>query len=559
MQPLLMNYKTRMRTVLWRPWLLYGVLGLAVLAPLVRPGYILTLDMVFTPNLHMPTSSSNDYLFRVLLYGLHLLLPSDLIEKALLFAILLLAGTGMYRLVDYLKRTDADTYHIVGSYVAGMFYMINPFTYDRFMAGQYEVLLGYALLPWFVQRLLSFLASPDWHRILWLTLWSVVISIVSIHDIGLMAILAISGLGAMAWRRRGDREWYSKVWRFGLFGAGLFIVASSYWLVPLTLDKGSVATQISSISTNDQSAFATVGGSVLGRVGNIVRLQGFWAEARSMYKLPQARLHAWGLIGLLVWSLVITGSIRLWRGKQRAVVAMLGIAALVGGVMATGACNGWLAKHIPLLAGYREPEKFVALLALAYAVFAAYGIAATLAYCRTHGGKFFSVGVAIAIALLPIAWTPTMLYGFAGQLHAVHYPDDWSVVDARLKSDPDNFQTLFLPWHLYMHFNFEGRIIASPAAAYFDKPVIVSDNPEFHGAALAKTTAVKQALDNILPQAEYQHNFGAQLAVYHIKYVIVDHDDGYQDEAYLAHRSDMQLVAKGPTLALYRNKAYSEK
>ena len=47
---------------------------------------------------------------------------------------------------------------------AGIFYMINPFTYDRLMAGQYNVLFGYALLPWFAGALLKFLREPDWKK-----------------------------------------------------------------------------------------------------------------------------------------------------------------------------------------------------------------------------------------------------------------------------------------------------------------------------------------------------------------------------------------------------------
>lgn len=546
------------RRLLERVWLLYGLLALTVLVPLLRPGYILTLDMVFTPRLRMPTSSSNDYMLRVLLHALNFVLSGDVIEKIILFTVLLLSGVGMHRLVQSINGARLSLPYTVGAYVGGILYTVNPFTYDRFMAGQYEVLLGYALLPWFVRLLLQFLANPDMNRMLWLAACALAVSIVSIHDIGLMAILAAMACSGLAWQRRADAQWRSKVCRLSLLACGMWLVASSYWLIPLILGRGSVAAQISSIGTGDQSAFATVGGSALGRIGNIVRLQGFWVEPRGMYELPQARVHAWGLIGLLIWTLVIAGTISLWHTRQRMTVLIVAASAGLAGLLAIGILNGWPAKHVPLLTGYREPEKFVALIALAYAAFAARGAAAVIVYCRTRGAKTFAAVAAIAVLLLPIAWTPAMLHGFAGQLKPVQYPAGWTAVNTRLNADTGNFQTLFLPWHLYMRFNFEGRIIANPAPAFFDKPVIVSDNPEFKGAALSKPTATKRRLDRLLSGRVYSNSFGAQLAALHIKYIIVDHDDDPQDRARLANVAGMQLVSKGATLDLYRNTDYRE-
>jgi len=513
--------------------------------------------MVFTPSLRMPAFGSNDYLFRVLLHVLSGVLPSDIIEKGVLLAILLLSGIGMYRLACSIQRTDTPFY-LFSVYMAGIFYMVNPFTYDRFMAGQYEVLLGYALLPWFTRRLLQFLSSPNIKHAFWLSALAVAISIVSIHDIGLMAVLAFVLLAGKLWQQRANKVWLARVLKFGVCSIGLWVMASSYWLVPLILGKGSVATQISSISSSDQSAFVTVGGSSLGRFGNVIRLQGFWAESYNLYKLPQAQIHAWGLISLVVWLLVIIGGVSLWRAREHLLVAAFVLSAAIATAIALGALNGWPLAHLPFLAGYREPQKFVALVALVYAVFIARGIAVSAAYCRLHGGRVIAAVLILAIALLPLAWTPTMINSFAGQLKPARYPADWYVVNARLNSDSSNFQTLFLPWHLYMSFNFEGRIIANPAKLFFDKPVIVSDNPEFRGAALANTTAAKRQLDRLLPKAEQASNFGAELASLHVKYIVVDHDDSYQDYTDLRHRSDMQIVMRGATLDVYRNEKYGE-
>lgn len=557
MQRLFVGFRPLVRSVLHRAWLPYAILALLVLAPLLRPGYILTLDMVFTPRLRMSTSSSNDYLFRVFLHILNMAVASDLIEKLLLFMVLLLAGVGLHRLVQYLNRTDVSALQTAGAYVGGILYAVNPFTYDRFMAGQYEVLLGYALLPWFMLLLLRFLAHPGWTHILRLLACALLISIVSIHSIGLMAIVTAVTVGIELWRGRADTVRRARIMRFGLLASGLFVLASSYWLVPVLAGKGSVATQIAGIGTADQSAFTTTGASVIGKVGNILRLQGFWVEGRDMYDLPQTHVPAWGLISLMVWTLVIAGGVSLWRSRQRAVLATLVCGALIGAAVAAGGLST-LAAHISLLAGYREPEKFVALVALAYAVFAARGAVVTAAYFQEQGGSLFGVLAMTLLLVVPFVWTPTMLLGFNGQLKPVQYPADWQAVNARLDSDHGNFQTLFLPWHLYMRYGFAGRIIASPAPAFFDKPVIVSDNPEFQGAALSNPTLAKQTLDRLFPDAVHTDDLGAQLARLHIKYIVVSRDDDYRQYDYLMHRSDIQRVTAGATLDVYRNKAYRE-
>ncbi len=156
------------------PVCVYGAVVLLVLGPLLLPGYVLTLDMVFTPVLRMPDQVSSSYLFRALLHLLDIVLPADLVQKVMLFAILLLTGLGMHRLMESLPaRKPADAVPPLALYFAGLLYTINPFTYDRLLAGQYNVLFGYALLPWFVRALLKFVARPGRKNALVVAGWAV--------------------------------------------------------------------------------------------------------------------------------------------------------------------------------------------------------------------------------------------------------------------------------------------------------------------------------------------------------------------------------------------------
>src|SRR5580700_7820338 len=140
------------RRLLWiRLWAVYLAPALIILGPLLGSGYVLTLDMVFTPRIRLPSHVSSSYLFYALLHILNFVVSSDVLEKLLLFAIVLVAGVGMHRLMNYCSGKLADVYQRLGAYFAGCLFVVNPFTYDRFMAGQFAVLLGYAFLPWFVR------------------------------------------------------------------------------------------------------------------------------------------------------------------------------------------------------------------------------------------------------------------------------------------------------------------------------------------------------------------------------------------------------------------------
>lgn len=537
------------------PWGIYSLLALLVLGPLVQRGYVFALDMVFAPHIRMPVGISSTYVFRALLHYLNFVLPSDIIEKILLFVILLLAGRGMHRLALHLNNKKPHSYDAVAAYFAGTLFMINPFTYERFMAGQYLVVFGYALLPWFTCALLHFLNDPRLRPAIFTAVWALAISIVSIHAIGFTALIAVFAVGVKLWQLRNDKQKTRTLLKFAGISLAIFLLASSYWLVPLAAGKGTTAETISSFSTNDQTAFATVGQGWVGRLGNVLHLQGFWVEDTDTFTMPQANMAMWEFLIAFIWILIITGTAKFLRERRTDIIIIFGGSAAVATILAVGTFNNWLANNIPLFAGYREPQKFVAVIALCLVLFAARGAAAVLKYSLGQGGRAFLLFASVILLAIPLIWTHTMLWAFDNQLFATNYPPAWFTINQKLNADRGNFQALFLPWHLYMGFIFAGHIIANPAPQFFDKPVIVSDNPEFEGIAPSNTSPAKRKLDRIL-HGYNGDNLGAQLAQLNIKYVILDKDDDYQKYLYVNKQTDLQLMYKSDTINLYRNLGY---
>lgn len=531
-------------------WLEYGLLSLAVLLPLLLPGYVLTLDMVFTPHATWPQELTNTYPLEALIWLLHVVLPGDMVEKLVLFIILLLSGVGMHvllRSVNVKDRFAPDLWRMA-LYFGGAFYMINPFTYSRFMAGQWLFLLGYAMLPFFVKALVRFFSFPGKRTLVPLVAWTFAIVSASVHHVGIVLLLAVavpalaSALGY--WRGKKHIARYA-AWSGAAVAA--LLALCSYWLIAAALGNGAIGSAVARMNAADFGAFATSGNGALGALGNVIRLQGFWPEARQLYALPQSMVPMWGLLFLVVWIVVITGLVKAWR-SHRLLVALAAFCIVTGILLAATPLVEWASRVLPFISGYREPHKFASLIAFGYAMLGTFGVAFTIRWASERFNETAGQIATVACLLLPLAVTPTMLWGFAGQLTPRHFPAGWHEMNAQLKETAGAANTLFLPWHQYMSFGFSGRIIANPAEKFFETPVIASDDPEFKGVAPtvpdSEKAAIKKALDTpeTLPHVLRSRN---------IRYIMLAKEDGADAYAYLGALSGIAKTAENGSLILY--------
>jgi hypothetical protein len=532
----------------------YVFVSFLVLWTCMLPGYVLTLDMVFTPIIETRIWQSNEYFLYALLRLFDFFLPTWLLQKILLLATLVMVGIGGYGLLRLDKQRGLNT---IANYSAGLLYTINPFTYTRLMAGQYLVLLGYALLPFLVRYAFEFVAAPNCKNALKVTLVTILISIVSIHTLG-MGLLVLVAVGAYGlYRSRAKREQVKKMLGYAAAGLALFCVLSSYWLVPVLTGGSQLDQTVSGFSQGDVEAFETQPGSV-GLALNVLALHGFWGDDKNLYLLA-ADQYAWWLAPIaLLWLLVGLGvwyALKTSRG-QASVFLGLGV---VGFVLAVGTAgtvfapfNQFLFDHVPFYAGYREPQKFAALLALAYAYFGAYGVAYVAGRLR---GRVRS-GVLVALCLLPVACAPLMLFGAAGQLKAVDYPADWYATNEYLQKHAADTKTLFLPWHLYMNFGFAERVIANPAPKFFETTVVASKNPELGGATSYATDALTQKLDSsLLPGAAQNPNLAKDLHALGFSHILVAKEYDYRKYEYLHDKTGIVLERDTKNLLLYSVKA----
>jgi hypothetical protein len=526
------------------------------------PGYILTFDLSFVPHPHLPKSVDNLYPYDAILHYLSFVIPSQVIEKATLLGILLSSSLGAHYLVRYLIKSENPWPPLF----AGVFYMINPFTYDRSLDGQYLVLIGYALIPIFTLYLFKFLDRPSLKSIILPILIFLILSITSIHSI-LFAILIIfvSSIAAL-WVRQYDHSYQLNFLKGSLFALIIVIIASAYWIVPFFQGNASTAKEIGTFDERQLLTFQTVADHTYNLPASLnpLTLYGYWGEDQDRFSLPKDHMPVWGLIFICILIMTVAGIIGYWKKERGRVVTFLAL-IILGWILAVGIAdppfsyiNGWLYDHVPLFRGYREPQKFIGLIAFGYSVLSALGLNYILSKTDPWKDETLKTlrSVLIAIVLfLPTLYTPTMIWGFAGQLRADNYPSDWYSVNDRLNSDPESFQALFLPWHHYMYFNFAKRVVSNPASEFFDKPVIVSTSDELGLIPSNVETSQTAFIEKKVLPANRQ-DLGGKLNNIHIKYVILAKDADWESYSWLDKSPDLKLIKEGSSLRFYQNLKY---
>lgn len=545
----------------WLPYLIYSLLSLAILGPLLLPGYVLTLDMVFTPSLDF---SSQLYGFQeglssaftpvYLVIGLaSKLIPTWLLQKAILFLIFFLAGLGAYRLFSFRG---------VGSYFAGLLYAVNPFTYVRFLAGQWTLLAAYALMPFAIKAFLDLLEKGGGKNAIKVTLLSTLVGMMAMHGLFLLflAFLIIFLVKVIRERKRPAR--IIPIGKYVMLSAALFLTLNIYWLVPSLSATGTVVEQIGQA---DLLFFAPKPTSSFGVMFDTASMYGFW---RGGYVYAKDILPIWWVLFVFILFLAVYGFISRVTSpskQQRWVVVSFGIIATVSFLLAVGAASEftrppfeWAWEHVPFFRVFRDSQKFVVLLCLAFAYLGGLGGNELVKGLRAQGKRLPRVGMTalITVALLtPAAYSFTM-FGFYGQLGVTDYPQEWHEVNDYLNEDTDDFNVLFLPWHLYMDYNWlpnRDKRLGNPAQQFFDKPVIAGDNMEVSSIYSQSTNPISKYVEFLLGNGNDVDNLGELLAPLNVKYIILVHEVDYAGYDFVYHQDDLKVELETQGLTLFEN------
>ncbi|MBI2652580.1 hypothetical protein HYX00_03895 [Candidatus Woesearchaeota archaeon] len=137
---------------------------------------------------------------------------------------------------------------------------------------------------------------------------------------------------------------------------------------------------------------------------------------------------------------------------------------------------------------------------------------------------------------------------------SLDYPKDWYEINNYLNIDKQDFNVLFLPWHLYMDFKWipnQDKRIANPANSFFDKPVIQGDNMEVGTIYSSSNPPRSKYIESLIKNKSIT---GSNLKILNVKYVILAKEVDYKNYMYLNNQSDLYLIKETENLYLFKNK-----
>lgn len=552
---------SRPTTVFWG----YAFIILAIVLPwFLKPGYLFFIDFVWSPKIIVDWHNSW-VVFYIIIKALSYFLASAFIQKFILSLILLTVLLGGRRLV---KGTflvfNGEPAYIPNKwlvFVLSLFALFNPFVYDRLMYGQVGVVASFGFLLLALGYLLPCFKRINFKGMIWFGIFSGLTILFSIHSIFFLII--IFSLFIISALFKPIVEWRTLL-KSLFFIAIIILIINLSWLIS-SFGKSSRAS-LDNISRQDLIAFQTAGKTPVETVSNVLLMSGFWGKEQFRY-FDLTDAHGWQRSFLLLTPIILYGVWISFRKRERA-EKMLSIGLLIIFVLAVMLAVGiktpiardltlFLYDHLPFYKGFREPQKWVAVIVPIYLFYLTVGISHLKDFKLIQSKRYWS---AIILGAIIIMQAPSLLWGFNRQINSTEYPNDWHEVNKFLvgrsaQSDSCSDRVLFLPWHMYMSFNWVGKVIANPASSFFSCPVVSGTNMEFGGIYDNSRNADSAAIDAWLAkQGRNKTSAMADAPVLTgapIHYIILAKEVDWENYTWLNNLSYLRLIKETPTLFVY--------
>jgi len=429
-------------------------------------GYVLQVDSAFGPRTEPLTWSFGTPVVLLVDAGVHVV-GGAATGALCIAASLFLCGFGAMFL---LRRTPWWA-----QCAAGLVAILNPWVFDRTVEGQWGVVAAVGCLFLWLAAFDALQRRPGWKAAALVAIATVALAAFSQNFVGILAVLAAGAcLQARPWRDPRRLGWTA--------GAlGLSCALLLYGVLPFFLGSGSgggTYAAVQQFGAADFAAFRSTPDHRYGLIPALAGLYGEWAERTGRIPVATTGNPWWPVPSAILVALACVGA---WRVRSR---AWLLIAGLIGLGLSAITATPWglsaatsLARHVPLVAAYRDAQKWDALWLVALVVL---GAAATQAWRARPW-----LGPAAATLMVMATLLPAGLHELREVpplTTPVAYPADWYATAAYLESHvPPSAPVAVMPWHLYEPLAFAGRLVANPAGVFFPGTLILPNDPELSG------------------------------------------------------------------------------
>jgi len=450
------------------------IVALVTLHALAGPGYLVQVDIAFGPT--MPPLHWTFFTpVSLLLHLSQWAIGGGATGSLYVISALAAPGFGaMVLLRDKRGYTQS---------ACGLLAMLNPFVYDRLVEGQWGVLFATGGLFLFVAGWLVMQRTPGIRTAAATTAAALFAVMFSPNFIGIVAAAAIAlSLAATQWNQPEARRWTIAA----LVSSGAL---SAYGVIPFFTNHGAMTYEsyqnVTTFSAADFAAFQSTPDPHFGVIAALAGLYGEWSERIGRYTVANVA-YPWAVASTLVlFGLAVAGA---WLRPSRAWLLPLGA---VGIAVSAITSTRWglqtvvsLAHHFPLLAAYREPQKWDVLWLLALVVLGAEAIERG-SELLARPLRAIPAGPALAALMTIAAIAPAgfvQLRDTTAVVKPVTYPGSWYRAADYLRAHvPAGSPVVVLPWHLYESLPFVGHPSENPADVFFPGTLVISLDPEVPG------------------------------------------------------------------------------
>jgi hypothetical protein len=468
-------------------------------------GYLLSLDLIFSPNMYHVNNPyypdpTNGFI-NMVIEQIVKIFPAFALEQLILILVIFGIGYSFYRLLIRINKGQK-----LPSIIAATFYVWNPFVYSRIMAGQWQLLVAYAIFPLFVLMLIKYDFSKIKFKIILciVAIWFIT-TLFSIHFSMLFAFAFTIILSVNIFQTKKKRELIINALKtIGIYS--LLISPMLYYICTSRLTSPFTEQDILLFSSSTDFTF--------GIYFNLISMFGFWAENTIMIS-PKTINPLWYLtfIAFLIPILIYFISKlvkRKFNPTEKKVLPiaiafiLIGLTLLFTNINSNNIIWNLFYTKLPLLLPFREAQKISSIYIFGFILILNFALIELR--LLIHNNKL-SLFISLLILANIFCYTPTLL-GLKNQITVKQYPKSYYEAKTLLDSNTTS-KMLVLPWRSYDFYTYSNRQIANPAYIFFGDQVISQQN-------------MYDTMTKLDKQYFEQNN---------IKFILLNKSNGYKDLA----------------------------